>query len=70
MGISPIYAIRRVLFLLGLTKEDVDVFEVRIVNRHADINQLNVFQINEAFASQFAHCVEELEIPMKKINPK
>lgn len=27
-------------------------------------------QINEAFASQFAYCVEELGIPMEKINPK
>ncbi|KAF8078585.1 3-ketoacyl-CoA thiolase [Lyophyllum atratum] len=46
MGIAPIYA-------LGLTKEDIDVYE-----------------INEAFASQFAYCVEELKIPMEKINPK
>ena len=27
-------------------------------------------QINEAFASQFAYCAEQLKIPMKKINPK
>jgi acetyl-CoA acetyltransferase len=32
--------------------------------------RFDVFQINEAFASQFAYCVEELEIPIKKINPK
>ncbi|KAH0590686.1 hypothetical protein H2248_000816 [Termitomyces sp. 'cryptogamus'] len=52
MGISPIYAIPRVLSQLGLTKEEIDVFE-----------------INEAFASQFAYCVEELRIPIEKINP-
>ncbi|KAG6874575.1 hypothetical protein C0993_000315, partial [Termitomyces sp. T159_Od127] len=52
MGISPIYAVPKVLSQLGLSKEDIDVFE-----------------INEAFASQFAHCVEELEIPIEKINP-
>ncbi|KAG6902881.1 hypothetical protein C0995_010050 [Termitomyces sp. Mi166 len=52
MGISPIYAIPRVLSQLGLTKEEIDVFE-----------------INEAFASQFAHCVEELQVPIEKINP-
>ncbi|KAH8835773.1 Thiolase, N-terminal domain-containing protein [Flagelloscypha sp. PMI_526] len=52
MGISPIYAITALLEKTGLTKEDVDVFE-----------------INEAFASQFAYCVEQLEIPIEKINP-
>lgn len=29
-----------------------------------------VLQINEAFASQFAYCVEQLGISMDKINPK
>ncbi|KAG6842625.1 hypothetical protein C0991_000152 [Blastosporella zonata] len=52
MGISPVYAVPKVLSQLGLTKEDIDVYE-----------------INEAFASQFAHCVEELKIPIEKINP-
>ncbi|GLB36187.1 putative thiolase family protein [Lyophyllum shimeji] len=52
MGIAPIYAVPKVLSQLGLTREDIDVYE-----------------INEAFASQFAHCVEELKIPMEKINP-
>ena len=27
-------------------------------------------QINEAFASQFAYCVEQLQVPIEKINPK
>lgn len=27
-------------------------------------------QINEAFASQFAYCVEQLDIPVEKINIK
>ncbi|KAF9455839.1 3-ketoacyl-CoA thiolase [Collybia nuda] len=52
MGISPIYAIPKVLAQAGLSKEDIDIYE-----------------INEAFASQFAHCVEELQIPIEKINP-
>ncbi|PFH54511.1 hypothetical protein AMATHDRAFT_52124 [Amanita thiersii Skay4041] len=52
MGISPIYAIPKVLEQHGLTKEEIDVFE-----------------INEAFASQFAYCCEQLKIPMEKINP-
>ncbi|TCD71494.1 hypothetical protein EIP91_008875 [Steccherinum ochraceum] len=52
MGIAPVAAIPKILTDTGLTKEDVDVFE-----------------INEAFASQFAYCVEELGISMDKINP-
>ncbi|KAI0078912.1 3-ketoacyl-CoA thiolase [Panus rudis PR-1116 ss-1] len=30
---------------------------------------VDVYEINEAFASQFAYCVEKLDIPMEKINP-
>ncbi|KAI0286951.1 3-ketoacyl-CoA thiolase [Russula aff. rugulosa BPL654] len=30
---------------------------------------IDVYEINEAFASQFAYCVEELKIPMDRINP-
>ncbi|KIJ21716.1 acetyl-CoA C-acyltransferase [Paxillus involutus ATCC 200175] len=52
MGIGPIAAISKVLSQFGLSKEDV-----------------NVYEINEAFASQFAYCVEELGISMEKINP-
>ncbi|KAG6381204.1 3-ketoacyl-CoA thiolase [Boletus reticuloceps] len=53
MGVGPIAAIPKVLSQFGLSKEEVDVYE-----------------INEAFASQFAYCVEELGIPMSRINPK
>ncbi|KII93505.1 hypothetical protein PLICRDRAFT_131359 [Plicaturopsis crispa FD-325 SS-3] len=30
---------------------------------------VDIWEINEAFASQFAYCVEQLEIPIDKINP-
>ncbi|KAG1783906.1 Thiolase, N-terminal domain-containing protein [Suillus placidus] len=52
MGIGPIAAIPKVLTQVGLTKDDIDIYE-----------------INEAFASQFAYCVEELGISIDKINP-
>ncbi|KAK0465137.1 3-ketoacyl-CoA thiolase [Desarmillaria tabescens] len=52
MGIAPVYAIPKLLSQFGLTKEEVDLYE-----------------INEAFASQFAYCVEQLGIPIEKINP-
>lgn len=31
---------------------------------------VDLWEINEAFASQFAYCVEKLGLPMEKINPK
>ncbi|KAG1707898.1 3-ketoacyl-CoA thiolase B, peroxisomal [Phytophthora capsici] len=33
-------------------------------------NQIDVFEINEAFASQATYCVEKLGIPIEKVNPK
>ena len=53
MGIGPAVAIPRVLEKTGLTKEDVDFYE-----------------INEAFASQALWCVNELGLPAEKVNPK
>ena len=31
MGIAPVYAIPKVLEQVGLSKEDIDVYEVRLV---------------------------------------
>ncbi|PCH44012.1 acetyl-CoA acetyl transferase [Wolfiporia cocos MD-104 SS10] len=51
MGVGPLYAIPRVLEKAGLSKEDIDFFE-----------------INEAFASQSVYCVRELGIDVNKVN--
>ncbi|CAZ86222.1 unnamed protein product [Tuber melanosporum] len=53
MGIGPWASIPKVFAKTGLTKDDVDVFE-----------------INEAFASQCLWCAEELGLDKAKINPK
>lgn len=53
MGIGPWKAIPLAFEKAGITKEDVDIFE-----------------INEAFASQCVWCANELGIDEKKINPK
>jgi len=53
MGQGPWKAIPKALDLAGITKEDVDIYEV-----------------NEAFASQCLWCANELGIPLDKINPK
>ncbi|KAG6839765.1 hypothetical protein C0991_011859 [Blastosporella zonata] len=51
MGVGPLYAIPKALEKTGLSKDDVDFFE-----------------INEAFASQALYSVRELGIPMEKVN--
>ncbi|XP_007437964.2 3-ketoacyl-CoA thiolase A, peroxisomal-like, partial [Python bivittatus] len=33
------------------------------------VDDIDVFEINEAFASQAVYCVEKLSIPMEKVNP-
>lgn len=35
-----------------------------------NMNQIDVFEINEAFASQASYCVDKLKIDPKKVNPK
>merc|ERR1712000_221655 len=53
MGVGPWKAIPVALEKAGITKDDVDIFE-----------------INEAFASQCLWCTKELGIPLEKVNPK
>lgn len=33
------------------------------------IDDIDIFEINEAFGSQAVYCVEKLGIPMEKVNP-
>jgi acetyl-CoA acyltransferase 1 len=53
MGIGPAIAIPHALKKVGLTVNDIDVFE-----------------INEAFASQAVYSVKELKVPKEKLNPR
>ena len=34
------------------------------------IGDIDIFEINEAFASQARYCVEKLGIPFERVNPK
>lgn len=34
------------------------------------IDDIDIFELNEAFASQATYCVEKLKIPPNKLNPK
>jgi acetyl-CoA C-acetyltransferase len=51
MGIGPVFAVPKVLKRLGLTIDDIDLFE-----------------LNEAFAVQVLYCADTLGIPMDKLN--
>jgi acetyl-CoA acyltransferase 1 len=51
MGIGPLYAIPKVLSQLGLSLQDIELFE-----------------INEAFASQALYCVRQLDLDASKVN--
>jgi acetyl-CoA C-acetyltransferase len=51
MGIGPVFAIPKVLKRLGLTVQDIDLWE-----------------LNEAFAVQVLYCAQKLGIPMDKLN--
>jgi acetyl-CoA C-acetyltransferase len=51
MGIGPVFAVPKVLKRLGLSVQDIDLWE-----------------LNEAFAVQVLYCAEKLGIPMDKLN--
>jgi acetyl-CoA C-acetyltransferase len=52
MGIGPVFAVPKLLKKVGLTVDDIDVWE-----------------LNEAFASQVVYCRDTLHIPMERLNP-
>ena len=51
MGVGPVFAIPKVLKRLGLSVNDIDLWE-----------------LNEAFAVQVLYCRDRLEIPMDRLN--
>jgi acetyl-CoA C-acetyltransferase len=51
MGVGPVYAVPKLLKKLGLTVDDIDLWE-----------------LNEAFAVQVLYCQQKLGIPSEKLN--
>jgi acetyl-CoA acyltransferase len=51
MGIGPVPAVRKLLAKMGLT-----------------IDQIDLYEVNEAFASQALYCVRELGLPRDRVN--
>jgi len=42
-------------------------YKFKLLGLSAD--DIDIYEINEAFASQASYCVRKLEIPMEKVNP-
>ncbi|KAL7272872.1 hypothetical protein RUND412_004305 [Rhizina undulata] len=53
MGVGPAVAIPKLFEMTGISKHEVDIFE-----------------LNEAFASQAIYCMKKLDIDPEKVNPK
>jgi len=52
MGLGPVFAIPKALKIAGLSKDQIDVFE-----------------LNEAFAAQALSVIQQAELPLERINP-
>ncbi|HZU23526.1 MAG TPA: thiolase family protein [Terriglobales bacterium] len=52
MGLGPVYAVPKALKIAGISRDQVDVFE-----------------LNEAFAAQALSVIKEAELPLDRINP-
>lgn len=64
------HVIRSVLLFADNFRIQPTLQEKKIFFVGLTIDDIEVFEINEAFASQAAYCVEKLGIPMEKVNPK
>lgn len=64
MGIGPRYAIPRLLALVA-EKQCLQSLE----SAKIELSTIDVFEINEAFASQASWCTKELHIDPQKVNP-
>jgi acetyl-CoA acyltransferase 1 len=43
---------------------------VALKKANLTIDDIDIFEINEAFASQATYCVNNLKVPTEKLNPK
>jgi acetyl-CoA acyltransferase 1 len=63
---ASIVGVKPLLMGIGPWKAIPKVFELAGINK----DDVDIFEINEAFASQCLWCANELGIPAEKINPK
>jgi acetyl-CoA acyltransferase len=70
----PILGVLRAYQVVGVPPEIMGVGPAHAIPKALDaagltVEDIDVFEINEAFASQALHCVRELAIPSEKVNP-
>jgi len=72
---APIIGVFRGYSCVGVQPDEMGVgpaVAIPAVCKQAGISvaDVDIYEINEAFASQAAYCVKKLGIPMEKVNPK
>ncbi|PHJ20113.1 acetyl- acyltransferase b [Cystoisospora suis] len=70
MGIGPAVAIPAALDQARLMVLCAASAAVCLARAELSMEDVDVFELNEAFASQAAYCVKKLNIPKEKLNPK
>jgi acetyl-CoA acetyltransferase family protein len=73
LGIQPL-AIYRGTAVAGCGPEEMGIGPVfavpKLLKRHGlTMNDIDIIELNEAFASQVLYCQRKLEIPNEKLNP-
>ncbi|CAH1790117.1 unnamed protein product [Owenia fusiformis] len=71
----PILGVLRGFAVVGVDPEvmgigPAEAIPVALKNAGVTLNDIDIFEINEAFASQASYCRDKLGIPNEKLNPK
>ncbi|NWH86384.1 THIKB thiolase, partial [Aegithalos caudatus] len=70
----PVLGVLRSFAVVGVPPDVMGIgpayaIPVAVQKAGLTLNDIDIYEINEAFASQAVYCVEKLGIPMEKVNP-
>ncbi|NXL85036.1 THIKB thiolase, partial [Alectura lathami] len=70
----PVLGVLRSFAVVGVPPDVMGIgpayaIPVAVEKAGLTLNDIDIYEINEAFASQALYCVEKLGIPMEKVNP-
>ncbi|NXC55184.1 THIKB thiolase, partial [Aleadryas rufinucha] len=70
----PVLGVLRSFAVVGVPPDVMGIgpayaIPVAVAKAGLTLNDIDIYEINEAFASQAVYCVEKLGIPMEKVNP-
>lgn len=71
---APIIGVFRGFKVIGVLPDEMGIGPAAAIpalleDTKLSVNDIDVWEINEAFASQATYCVKKLNIPMEKVNP-